>query len=607
MGQFSAGDNNEMARYNEHDPQPVYDAASRFVERCLQGEGSLIHDDARLWTLSNLETIHKNFVESPDEGDRSFIEKFEDQLKSSTDPAIIRLGAELLAIYFLFPSNVGEARKRELVGQVLAWVGDELPSENLLTKALAEGIGSGGQGYNTRRPFEIAFLVEFAIAWKQLSEMDRTQAAADPWCFMEVVDTVEGADARQIRHMLLHVVFPDSFERIASREHKRRVVTSFSPILEGDAPEDTDRRLFAIRERLEILLGRRDFDFYWSPLVEVWNDMGGGDDVAPMDALRHKRQVVLYGPPGTGKTYRAKRIADRLIRAALLARLGPRAYFEKARDGALNEEIAARIDRLQLHPAYSYEDFVRGLHIAGNGATEYRLGHLPRLVERMAGDDPEIPYVLILDELNRTDLSRTLGECFSLLENRNEDITLPGHDHSGKPMTLRIPESLYIIGTMNLIDQSVEQMDFALRRRFLWILCGFDGEALVSAARDLWERGENRIEWDRVEPDFVRLAGAAEALNREIRGSELLGPQYEIGHTYLLDAVSFLRDDIEGRRPSSFLWDRKGRARRPVEQTWNLSLKPLILEYLAGLDAKSSKTEIDRLASVFLSTPVDPR
>lgn len=74
-------------------------------------------------------------------------------------------------------------------------------------------------------------------------------------------------------------------------------------------------------------------------------------------------------------------------------------------------QIATRIHRLQLHPAYGYEDFVRGLHIDGNGATEYRLGYLPRLVESMARDDQKIPHVLILDELNRTDLMGAIAQA----------------------------------------------------------------------------------------------------------------------------------------------------------------------------------------------------
>ncbi len=561
----------------------------------------MIRNETTLWTVGNLETIHRVFVDAPDEGKRTFTEKFEDQIRPA-GADVCRLAAEILAVYFFFPSNVGAVRKKELVGLVLGWAGDTLPEDGAVAAALSQGIGSGGQGYNTRRPFEIAFLIEFAIFWKKLPESERLAAAADPWRFMAIVDRVDGSESKQLRHMLLHVLFPDSFERIASREHKRRVVASFSSLLEGNIPEDTDVGLLAIRKRLDELLPNKDLDFYWSPLVEVWNDSGeSGEGAAPMDALRHKKQVVLYGPPGTGKTFRAKRVADRLIRSGLLTKLGPKAYFEKVNAGEIDGEIRSRIHRLQLHPAYGYEDFVRGLHIDGKGATEYRLGYLPRLVKSMEGDDPDIPRVLILDELNRTDLSRTLGECFSLLEDRDQEIELPGEDSAGRPMTLSIPRNLFVIGTMNLIDQSVEQMDFALRRRFLWVLCPFDGEALVAAAKDLWERKNGRVTWDRVESDFVKLAKAAGALNKEIHDSPLLGAQYEIGHTYLLDAVSFLQEDIEGRRPNTFLWTNSNKAKRPVEQTWELSLKPLILEYLSGLDSKSREAEIDRLAASFLT------
>lgn len=592
-----------MARYSEHNTQPIYDAATRLLERCLQGDGSLLRDDVTLWTLGNLEKIHEVFVAAPDEGDRSFTEKFKDQLKKAGSDEICQLAAEIVAVYFLFPSNVGGARKKQLVSEILSWANDTLPADGLMVSALSQGVGSGGQGYNTRRPFEIAFLIEFSIAWKRLPEAERSAAILDPWKFMEIVDGVEGADSRQIRHMLLHVLFPDTFERIASREHKRRIVLQFASLLEADAQVGTDKCLLAIRGKLESLLGRQDIDFYWSPLVEVWNDSGeSGEGAAPMDALRHKKQVVLYGPPGTGKTYRAKRVADRLIRSALLKKYGPKVYFEKAKNGDIEKEIHNRIHRLQLHPAYGYEDFIRGLHIDGNGATEYRLGYLPKLVELMDADEPDIPHVLILDEINRTDLSRTLGECFSLLEDRNEPIDLPGCDSSGNKMTLRIPNNLYVIGTMNLIDQSIEQMDFALRRRFLWVLCEFDGDALVSAAKDIWERDRCSVKWDRVEADFVKLALASTALNREIHNSQLLGAQYEIGHTYLLDAVSFLKDDL-GSKPQTFLWKKDGKAKRPVEQTWELSLKPLISEYLSGLDAKSREAEIRRLESTFLHVP----
>ncbi|HMW64127.1 MAG TPA: AAA family ATPase [Thauera aminoaromatica] len=589
-----------MAIYSEYDTAPIYAAAKLFCERCLIADGSLL-GDGPLWTPENLRRLHDAFVKDPDEGDRSFTDKFRDQIAKAGEPSVARLAAEVVAVHFLFPSNVGRDRKSALVAEILAWGGATLTEGNVLEPAFLRGIGSGGQGYNARRFLEIAFLIEFALEWKQRPLASRVSALADPWAFMAAVDAVEGAETRQLRHMLVHLTHPESFERIASREHKRRVAAAFSSLLGGNAPDDVDRCLLAVRQVLEQLLGRKNFDFYWPPLVDVWNDQGdAGDAGIPLDALRHKRQIVLYGPPGTGKTYRAKSIAERLIRPALLAAMGPHDYF--GRQAEVADGIQRRTHRLQLHPAYGYEDFIRGLHIDGRGGTEYRPGYLPRLVAEMGRDDPSIPHVLILDEMNRADLSRTLGEAFSLLEDRGQNIELPGAGADGRTTTLGIPENLYVIGTMNLIDQSVEQMDFALRRRFLWVRCSFDRVALVSASKARWERAGGRIAWERVASDFERLAMAAEALNREIADSPLLGSQYEIGHAYLLDAVSFLREDM-GPAPRTFLWA-NDRAKRPVEQTWELSLRPLLEEYLAGLDARSRKSELAKLQAVFLRPPV---
>lgn len=98
----------------------------------------------------------------------------------------------------------------------------------LVSTAFSNGIGSGGQGYNTRRPFEIAFLIELAIAWKKLPQDRQVEVAADPWLFQEIVDSIEDAESKQLRHMLLHLLFPEHFERIASGNHKRRVIKAFS-------------------------------------------------------------------------------------------------------------------------------------------------------------------------------------------------------------------------------------------------------------------------------------------------------------------------------------------------------------------------------------------
>lgn len=270
--------------------------------------------------------------------------------------------------------------------------------------------------------------------------------------------------------------------------------------------------------------------------------------------------------------------------------------------------IRENVHRLQLHPAYSYEDFIRALHISTSGGTEYRAGYLPKLIEDIEQNprSERLPHILILDEMNRTDLSRMLGECFSLLEDRNQTIELPARNGDGAAMKLRIPDDLFVIGTMNLIDQSIEQIDFALRRRFLWLLCPFDAEALVGATEAKWRDLKSGLDWDRIEPDFRKLAAAASALNREIHDSPLLGAQYEIGHTYLLDVVVFLRNFLGSRptRKQNYLWNKKGEALEPVVQVWNLSLRPLLEQYLAGLDATARNAELDRLSKVLLKPSV---
>src|SRR6266545_3138984 len=98
-----------MARYSERDTGSTYEAAGRFREECLRRDGSLLFESASLWTAANLETLHAVFVAAPDEGDRSFIDKFRDQIKPAGAP-VIRLAAEMLAVYFLFPSNVSGNR-----------------------------------------------------------------------------------------------------------------------------------------------------------------------------------------------------------------------------------------------------------------------------------------------------------------------------------------------------------------------------------------------------------------------------------------------------------------------------------------------------------------
>jgi 5-methylcytosine-specific restriction protein B len=584
-----------MARFEG--ASAVYEAAGLFRQRCLESDGSLLFDGPTIWNKANLAELKRRFVDTPDTTNRSFMDKFRDQLQPASAP-VKQLAAEALAVYFLFPSKVSARRKLEVVNEVLSWAGEPVGQAHGLVDAFQRGIGGAGQGYNTRRPFELGYLVELVLALKTLSIEQQRSCLEDPWAFRSFALRVADGASKQLRHMLQHMLFPDSFERIGSARQKAQLVNVFKG-LAGTQADNEDKQLLAIRKALEATFAG-SLDFYRKPLVGLWYDGEDNDDDGPsLELVEYKRQIVLYGPPGTGKTYRAKQLASQLIHSAALRREGVANYVEGIEQ--TGAACASNIHRLQLHPGYGYEDFVRGLHIGAGGVTEYRPGYLLRLIEQMNATPRELrlPHVLILDEMNRTDLSRMLGECFSLLENRDEAVELPGQDANGATMKLSIPDDLYIIGTMNLIDQSVEQLDFALRRRFLWCHCGFDAQALLAAAESIWRARPSTLEWTAVADDFTELASAAADLNAQIHKSNVLGPQYEIGHTYLLDVVEFLRGSL-ATSGQAMLWNRKGEATEPVRRVWRLSLRPLLEQYLSGLDTATRVKELADLEVAFL-------
>jgi 5-methylcytosine-specific restriction enzyme B len=580
-----------MARYSEHDSGDIYKLAASWKTKCLLEGGSLLWEGEQVWTKETLEAFKACFTDRPDESGDSFEEKFKRQL-AGEDANVTKLAAELVLVYFLFPSraSVSGARKRELVKEILSWETIELSNaaEGIM-KPLDEGIGGVGQAYNTRRPLEIAFIAEIALRLAVLPNEERRDLLADHTNLRALFDEVEGDSKRQSRDILLHLLFPDGYERIASRSHKQLIVDTFADVLENaQSPEDIDDRIYAIRERLERLLPGKELDFYWEPLCECWYVTGESDDLEPLHGLRIKKQIVFYGPPGTGKTYEARGLADRLVRQGLLRKWGPNRYFS---DQSVDKIVKDRTRRVQFHPGYSYEDFIRGLQLIDGGKTEYRPGVLLQTIEKMH-DDPDdlkgVPLVVILDEMNRADLSRVLGECFSLMEDREEPVQLAGQDKT--PQEISFPENLFFIGTMNLIDQSLEQVDFALRRRFLWFFRGYDRQQFLDVAEHRWKRlrSQSRIsrDWERYATEFETLADRAEALNTLIERHPSLGNQYQIGHTYFCDVVSFIEQDLATGNKQRVLFSRRGEGRdETIGALWHYSLSPLLGQYLSGIDS----------------------
>ena len=527
---MNRGNLTSMARIADEDPSQIFAKAEEWRDRCLIDGRSLLWPERDIWSPGNLRQFKGCFIDRPDTSkDKNFEQKLKVQLAPEGED-VTRLACELLFVYFLFPTSVGRNRKTGLIREVAGWKAIAVEENAAPFGCFDSGIGDPGLVYNTGRPNELTYLARFAIVVSELPEAERSDVLHDHLRTRKMLDDLaeghrdEFGRPPQLRHILLYLLFPDDYERIASEGHKGRIREAFSDIIDGEPPENTDDYLKAIRLKLQEFLPDDDLDFYWEPLRACWYTDSEGETISPLQALRIKKQIVLYGPPGTGKTYQARHLAESFIRQDLLKLWGPRRFFSDT--VGVEKLIPDRIRRVQFHPGYGYEDFVRGLQIGTAGQTEYRDGVLLHLVETMdaeSGSERSLPVVLILDEMNRADLSKVLGECFSLLEDRETAIVLGGHDE--EPRSIRLPANLYVIGTMNLIDQSLEHVDFALRRRFFWVFRGFTRDDFLEVSRRRWDvlagSGSVRKDWDKVVGEFEILADGPSASTPSSRATAI--------------------------------------------------------------------------------------
>ena len=227
--------------------------------------------------------------------------------------------------------------------------------------------------------------------------------------------------------------------------------------------------------------------------------------------LKRKMNLILQGPPGTGKTWLAKRLGYVLI---------------GTKDRAV---IRKRMRSIQFHPSLSYEDFVRGWRPDGDGQLSLVDGVFLEAVEA-AHAEPDQPFVVIIEEINRGNPAQIFGEMLTLLEEdkriQEEAIELAYHHEQGE--RIFIPRNLFVIGTMNIADRSLALVDLALRRRFAFV-------TLETALNENWR--EWCIEQAGVdETALTEIQQRMTELNNEIATDRSLGAQFRIGHSYVTPA-----------------------------------------------------------------------
>lgn len=211
--------------------------------------------------------------------------------------------------------------------------------------------------------------------------------------------------------------------------------------------------------------------------------------------LRNKKNIILQGAPGVGKTFAARRLAWSMM----------------------GEKDDSRIEFVQFHQNYSYEDFMMGYKPVEDGF-ELKYGIFYRFCQK-AANQPDKEFFFIIDEINRGNMSKIFGELLMLIEKgyRGTKATLA---YNG--LSFSVPKNLYIIGMMNTADRSLAMIDYALRRRFSFfeVEPGFDSEGFIH-----YQNGLNN-------ETLNELVNKVKDLNREISLDKSLGKGFCIGHSY---------------------------------------------------------------------------
>lgn len=267
------------------------------------------------------------------------------------------------------------------------------------------------------------------------------------------------------------------------------------------------------------------------------------------EILEYKKNIILEGVPGVGKTYLAKKIAEKIV----------------------GQDKNENIFMVQFHQNYSYEDFIEGLRPSGqkNGEFEVHAGIMKKICNQIKEENKwDEKFVLIIDEINRGNISKIFGETFMLIEEnkrcrKDEEKYTMELPYSQNEFS--VPENLYIIGTMNSIDRSIALFDFALRRRFAMYEiepCFNDDRVQSEINNYLKEVNSKRLDniWNKIKK-----------LNQKLEQEDANG--IKIGHSYLCGLNNYPNEKKE----------------KVIDMTIKYEILPQIKEYFIGNEQRFEK------------------